>query len=145
MSLCPIVMAFTLYRLSHILIYRRYRKWKLGNDIELIARCEHDAVGYGPKDELQYINVKALSEWDSKVRLSVRGGTGVISIGQCDDAGVYGPNRPIHPCVITLPQSFKVPTCKLCFSLDCRGCGVEGQVGQPEGNGAGHRTEEQRV
>ena len=109
MSLCPIVMSFTLYRLSHILIYRRYRKWKLGNDIELIARCEHDAVGYGPKDELQYINVKALSEWDSKVRTPVRWGTGVISIGQCDDAGVYGPNRPIHPCVITLPQSFKVP------------------------------------
>lgn len=45
----------------------RYRKWNLGNDIELIARCEHDAVAVGPNGEQQFINVKALNEWDSRV------------------------------------------------------------------------------
>ncbi|KAK6195786.1 hypothetical protein SNE40_001142 [Patella caerulea] len=44
----------------------RYRKWKLGNDIELVARCEHDAVMHGPNGELQFINIKALNEWDSR-------------------------------------------------------------------------------
>ncbi|XP_041363461.1 eukaryotic translation initiation factor 3 subunit D-like [Gigantopelta aegis] len=44
----------------------RYRKWQLGNDITLIARCEHDAIMYGPNGELQYINVKSLNEWDSR-------------------------------------------------------------------------------
>ncbi|XP_076443201.1 eukaryotic translation initiation factor 3 subunit D-like [Babylonia areolata] len=44
----------------------RYRKWDLGNDIVLIARCEHDAVMYGPNNEQQFINVKSLNEWDSR-------------------------------------------------------------------------------
>ncbi|XP_071106737.1 eukaryotic translation initiation factor 3 subunit D-like [Haliotis cracherodii] len=44
----------------------RYRKWDLGNDITLIARCEHDAIMYGPNGELQYINVKSLNEWDAR-------------------------------------------------------------------------------
>ncbi|KAL5019286.1 hypothetical protein ScPMuIL_005008 [Solemya velum] len=44
----------------------RYRKWTLGNDIELICRCEHDAVMYGPSGELQYLNIKTLNEWDSR-------------------------------------------------------------------------------
>lgn len=45
----------------------RYRKWDLGNDIVLIARCEHDAVMYGPNNEVQFINIKSLNEWDSRV------------------------------------------------------------------------------
>lgn len=45
----------------------RYRKWKLGNDIELIARCEHDAATLGPNGEIQFMNVKTLNEWDSRV------------------------------------------------------------------------------
>ena len=45
----------------------RYRKWDLGNNIQLIARCEHDAVSQGPNNEMQYLNIKALNEWDSKV------------------------------------------------------------------------------
>ena len=45
----------------------RYRKWDLGNDIKLVARCEHDAVMQGPNNEMQFINIKALNEWDSKV------------------------------------------------------------------------------
>lgn len=44
----------------------RYRKFELGNDIELICRCEHDAVLMGPNGELQFINIKTLNEWDSR-------------------------------------------------------------------------------
>ena len=46
----------------------RYRKWDLGNDNILVARTEHDAVTYAPNGELLYINIKALNEWDYKVR-----------------------------------------------------------------------------
>jgi len=44
----------------------RYRKWNLGNSIELVARTEHDAVMTGANGETQYINVKALNEWDHR-------------------------------------------------------------------------------
>ncbi|XP_076039746.1 eukaryotic translation initiation factor 3 subunit d1 isoform X2 [Oratosquilla oratoria] len=44
----------------------RYRKWNLGNDIQLIARTEHDAVQAAPNNEVQFINIKALNEWDSR-------------------------------------------------------------------------------
>ena len=47
----------------------RYRKYKLGNDIELVVRCEHDAVTYGPSGELAMMNIKSLNEWDSRVGL----------------------------------------------------------------------------
>ena len=39
----------------------------MGNDIELIVRCEHDAVTVGPSGELQFMNIKSLNEWDPKV------------------------------------------------------------------------------
>nr|XP_002126137.1 eukaryotic translation initiation factor 3 subunit D-like [Ciona intestinalis] len=42
----------------------RYRKWNLGNNIELVSRTEHDAVLTASSGELSYINVKALNEWD---------------------------------------------------------------------------------
>lgn len=45
----------------------RYRHWKLGEDIDLIVRCEHDAVMTGAKGEVSFINVKTLNEWDSRV------------------------------------------------------------------------------
>ena len=45
----------------------RYRKWDIGNGINLIIRSEIDAVTNGPNDELLYLNIKALNEWDSKV------------------------------------------------------------------------------
>lgn len=45
----------------------RYRKWDLDNGVVLIARCEHDAVMHGPNGELQFVTIKALNEWDSKV------------------------------------------------------------------------------
>ena len=45
----------------------RYRKWDIGNGHILVSRCEHDAVTHGPNGELQFINIKALNEWDSKV------------------------------------------------------------------------------
>jgi translation initiation factor 3 subunit D len=45
----------------------RYRKWDLGGDVVLVARCQHDAVMQGPNGETQFINVKALNEWDPRV------------------------------------------------------------------------------
>merc|ERR1712179_360854 len=38
----------------------RYRMWDLGNEIKLVARCEHDAVASGPNNEVHFMNVKAL-------------------------------------------------------------------------------------
>lgn len=46
----------------------RYRHWKLGDDIDLIVRCEHDGVMTGASGEVSFINVKTLNEWDSRVR-----------------------------------------------------------------------------
>ncbi|EAT38179.1 AAEL009902-PA [Aedes aegypti] len=45
----------------------RYRKWDLNNGIELVARCEHDAVLLTPQGDTQFLTIKALNEWDSKV------------------------------------------------------------------------------
>jgi len=44
----------------------RYRRWDLGNDLNLICRCEIDAVQQGSNNEMQFINLKALNEWDSR-------------------------------------------------------------------------------
>ena len=44
----------------------RYRKWSLGNNIRLIARTEHDAVTGSSEKDLNYMNIKALNEWDSR-------------------------------------------------------------------------------
>lgn len=45
----------------------RYRKWDLDNGIILVARCEHDAVLQTPNGETQFLTIKALNEWDSKL------------------------------------------------------------------------------
>ena len=46
----------------------RYRKWDLDGGIVLVARCEHDSVTTGSSsNEHQFINIKALNEWDSRV------------------------------------------------------------------------------
>ncbi|EDS41530.1 eukaryotic translation initiation factor 3 subunit 7 [Culex quinquefasciatus] len=45
----------------------RYRKWDLNNGIVLVARCEHDAVLLTPQGDTQFLTIKALNEWDSKV------------------------------------------------------------------------------
>lgn len=45
----------------------RYRKWNLNNGVVLVARCEHDAVMLGPQNEMQFLSIKALNEWDSKL------------------------------------------------------------------------------
>lgn len=45
----------------------RYRKWDLDNGIILVARCQHDAVMHGTAGDTQFINVKALNEWDPRV------------------------------------------------------------------------------
>jgi len=44
----------------------RYRKYELGNDLVLVCRCEVDAVLPGSGGEPQYMNIKALNEWDSR-------------------------------------------------------------------------------
>jgi translation initiation factor 3 subunit D len=44
----------------------RYRAWDLGNGLKLVARCEHDAVLSGPNGEIQFMNIKALNEWDPR-------------------------------------------------------------------------------
>jgi len=44
----------------------RYRKWDLGNNLKLVARCEHDAVAQGTNNELVFLTTKALNEWDSR-------------------------------------------------------------------------------
>lgn len=46
----------------------RYRRWKLGDDIDLIVRCEHDGVMTGANGEVSFINIKTLNESDSRVR-----------------------------------------------------------------------------
>lgn len=50
------------------LCFLRYRHWKLGEDIDLVVRCEHDGVMTGANGEVSFINVKTLNEWDSRVR-----------------------------------------------------------------------------
>ncbi|XP_055551515.1 eukaryotic translation initiation factor 3 subunit D [Wyeomyia smithii] len=45
----------------------RYRKWDLNNGIVLVARCEHDAVLQTPQGDTQFLTIKALNEWDSKL------------------------------------------------------------------------------
>jgi len=44
----------------------RYRQFNLGNDINMICRCELDAVQQGSQGEVLYCVVKALNEWDSR-------------------------------------------------------------------------------
>ncbi|GFS41868.1 eukaryotic translation initiation factor 3 subunit D [Nephila pilipes] len=44
----------------------RYRMWKLGDAIDLVIRTEHDAVMVGPNSETQFVNIKALNEWDPR-------------------------------------------------------------------------------
>lgn len=40
----------------------------MDNGIVLVARCEHDSVLQVPNGDLQFLTVKALNEWDSKVK-----------------------------------------------------------------------------
>ncbi|CAL4080611.1 unnamed protein product, partial [Meganyctiphanes norvegica] len=44
----------------------RYRRWNLGNNVVLVSRTEHDAIQAAPSGEPQFINIKALNEWDSR-------------------------------------------------------------------------------
>lgn len=50
----------------------RYRKWDLDNGIILVCRCELDGVLRTPNGENQFLTIKALNEWDSKVILFSR-------------------------------------------------------------------------
>lgn len=45
----------------------RYRKWRIGNDITLVARCEFDGVRVTEKGQEEFLTVKALNEYDPKL------------------------------------------------------------------------------
>lgn len=45
----------------------KYRKWDLGENVQLVARCEHDGILNTPNGDLQFLTIKALNEWDSKL------------------------------------------------------------------------------
>ncbi|XP_060649217.1 eukaryotic translation initiation factor 3 subunit D-2 [Drosophila nasuta] len=49
----------------------RYKQWKLGDDVVVIVRCKHNGVMKTPGGELQFLSIKALNEWDSKVANTV--------------------------------------------------------------------------
>ncbi|XP_035795336.1 eukaryotic translation initiation factor 3 subunit D [Anopheles albimanus] len=49
----------------------RYRKWDLNNGITLVARCEHDGVMKLLHGDIQFLTIKALNEWDSKIANAV--------------------------------------------------------------------------
>jgi len=44
----------------------RYRKFDIGNDLQVIVRCEHDGYTIGTNGEKQFLTIRALNEWDSK-------------------------------------------------------------------------------
>ena len=44
----------------------RYRKWDLGGNIKVVARCKLDAYMHTTMGEA-LVNIKACNEWDSKV------------------------------------------------------------------------------
>ena len=46
----------------------RYRSWDLGNGQVIVIRCEQDCVQTGPNGEDQFVNIKALNEWNPKVQ-----------------------------------------------------------------------------
>ncbi|XP_054168042.1 eukaryotic translation initiation factor 3 subunit D-like [Oppia nitens] len=48
----------------------RYRKWDLGDKVELVVRCEHDGVLIGPNGP-QFINIKGLNEWDPRISAGI--------------------------------------------------------------------------
>jgi translation initiation factor 3 subunit D len=50
-----------------ILLSFRYLKWDLGGNLGMVARCEFDAITPTAGGNF-YINIKALNEWDPKVR-----------------------------------------------------------------------------
>merc|ERR1719457_411750 len=45
----------------------RYRKFDLGDGINLVVRCEHDAALQTPNGENQFLNIKTLNEFDPRV------------------------------------------------------------------------------
>jgi translation initiation factor 3 subunit D len=44
----------------------RYRRFDLGDGVQLIVRTEVDAVTFGPSGDIQYMNIRGLNEWDPK-------------------------------------------------------------------------------
>ena len=51
---------------NHVLKDNRIFLIFSGNNLKLVARCEHDAVAQGTNNELVFLTTKALNEWDSR-------------------------------------------------------------------------------
>ncbi|CAF1502493.1 unnamed protein product, partial [Adineta steineri] len=45
----------------------RYRTWDLGGNQVIVIRCEQDCVQTGPNGEDQFVNIKAINEWNPKI------------------------------------------------------------------------------
>jgi translation initiation factor 3 subunit D len=45
----------------------KYRKFNLGDGIQIVIRTEIDAVTFGPKNDHQFMTIKGLNEWDPKI------------------------------------------------------------------------------
>ena len=58
----------------YILFFIRYRKFTLKDGSGLVVRCKHDSVlpptSHGQQPD-QFIDIKALNEWDPKVHVHV--------------------------------------------------------------------------
>merc|ERR1719494_1257796 len=49
------------------IMFTSHRKFELGDGIDLVVRCEHDAcLPTGPNQENLYLNIKTLNEFDPK-------------------------------------------------------------------------------
>ena len=106
----------------------RYRKWDLGNGLQLVARCEHDAATYGPNSELQLVNIKALNEWDSRVShvlvstsrdfLGAAYNVTAIIIAYDDIEQTKGNNYFLWLVSCTLSLDTYKPTSKRCMFMD---------------------------
>lgn len=53
--------------IGYVVFIDRYRKFDIGNDLQVIVRCEHDGYTIGTNGEKQFLTIRALNEWDSKV------------------------------------------------------------------------------
>ncbi|KAF6039211.1 eIF3-S7 [Bugula neritina] len=44
----------------------RYRRFDIGNGLQVVVRCEHDGYVQGANGEKQFLTIKALNEWDPR-------------------------------------------------------------------------------
>jgi len=89
--------------------FGRYRRWKLGDDIDLIVRCEHDGVMTGASGEVSFINIKTLNEWDSRVRKNENPKLALPASLLPDTPGTAGKRRPASGSVLRVVTFHRRP------------------------------------